>query len=277
MKRRAVFLASVILLSAVGLVRAQQGELHGLIDVTFQSRYIWRGFDMYGDKSAIQSAVDLDLFGTGFGISAMMHRANSSGYEDFERWDYTAYYYNRLFRDEPYVTTYRISWVYYNFPEWRHDELGLQEMNGIFSWPKIFSIKGLVPTYVAAKMWPSSSDSLVSRKRDLRTGARSSGTASGWFHILMLDYGLPIKGLVPEIPEHKLNLHAELVYNDGVGPYGQNVDQDWSNAVFGISTDIDLGKDFTFTPALYHQIAMEEMVNPDGDETWVSLSVKYKF
>jgi hypothetical protein len=93
----------------------------------------------------------------------------------------------------------------------------------------------------------------------------------------MLDYGLPIKGLVPEIPEHKLNLHAELVYNDGVGPYGQNVDQDWSNAVFGISTDIDLGKDFTFTPALYHQIAMEEMVNPDGDETWVSLSVKYKF
>lgn len=277
MKRRAILLGSAILLSTLGLVQAQQGELHGLIDVTFQSRYIWRGFAVYDNKCAIQPAIDLDLFRTGFGISAMAHRANSSGFEDQERWDYTAYYYNRLFIDEPYATNYRISWVYYNFPEWRSEWADLQEMNGIFSWPKIFAIKDLVPTYVAARMWPSSSNSLVSRRWNLTTWRRSSGTASGWFHIFMLDYALPIKGLVPEIPEHKLNLHAELVYNDGVGPYGQNVDQDWSNAVFGISTDIGVAKNFIFTPALYHQIAMEEMVNPDKNETWVSLSLKYKF
>ncbi len=277
MKSRAILLTSAILFSTLGLVQAQQGEVHGLIDVTFQSMYLWRGFRVYDNKAAIQAAIDLDLFGTGLGVSTMMHRANSSGFEDFERWDYSAYYYNRLFRDEPYVTDYRISWVYYNFPEWQSDELGLQELNGIFSWPKLFPVKGLVPTYVAARMWPSSSDSLVSRKFDLTTGRSSSGSASGWFHILMLDYGLPIKGLVPEIPEHILNLHAELVYNDGVGPYGQNVDQDWSNAVFGISTDIDLAKNITFTPALYYQVTMEKTVNPNGDETWASLSLKYKF
>jgi len=277
MKKRAILLTSAVLLSTAGLVQAQQDELHGLIDVTLQSRYIWRGFEIYGDKSAIQPAIDLDLFRTGFGISAMGHRANSSGFEKSERWDYTLYYYNRLFRDTPYVTTYRISWVYYNFPEWREDQIDLQEANGIFSWPKVLPVEGLVPTYAIAKMWPSRSNSLVSHNLDLTTGHATSGTASGWFHILMLDYALPIKGLVPEIPEHKLNLHAELVYNDGVGPYGQNVDQDWSNAVFGISMDIDLDKNFTFTPAVYHQIVMEETVNPDDNETWIGLSLKYKF
>ena len=276
MKRRVILLAVSILMSALGLAHAQ-GEVHGLIDVTFQSMYIWRGFRVYDNKAAIQAAIDLDLFSTGWGVSTMMHRANSSGFEDFERWDYSLYYYNQLFRDEPYATDYRISWVYHNFPEWRSDELGLQELNGIFSWPKLCRIKGLVPTYVAAKMWSSSSDSLVSRKYDLTTGHISSGSPSGWFHILMLDYALPIKGLVPEIPEHKINLHAELVYNDGVGPLGQNVAHDWSNAVFGISTDINLGKNFIFTPAWYYQITMEDTIDPKGDENWVSLSLKYKF
>jgi len=277
MKRRAILLASAILLSTLGLVQAQQGELHGLIDVTFQSRYLWRGFNIYEDKSAIQPAIDLDLFRTGFGISTMGHRANSSGFEDWERWDLSAYYYNRLFINEPHVTDYKVSWVYYCFPDLPEDLANLQEVNAILSWPKILSTEGLVPSYVAAKMWPSSSSSLVSHRLDLTTGGPSSGTASGWFHILMLDYAWPINGMVPEIPEHKLNLHAELVYNDGVGPQGQNVDHDWSNAVFGISTDIDLGKNFTFTPALYYQITMEKTVNPNGDETWASLSVKYKF
>lgn len=277
MEKRAVLLISAILFSMAGLVQAQEGELHGLIDLTFQSKYIWRGFTVFGEKSAIQPAVDLDLFGTGLGVSVMGHRANSSGYEGQERWDYVAYYYNRLFDNAPYLTRYRISWVYYSYPELRAEWSDLQEINGIFSWPKIFQVKGLVPTYVVSKMWPSSSGSLVARKLDVNTWRPSSGTASGWFHIAMLDYSFPIKGLVPEIPQHTINLHAELVYNDGVGPRGQNVDQDWSNAVFGISTDIDLGKNLTFTPSVYHQICMEDTVNTDNDETWVSLSMKYRF
>jgi len=74
-----------------------------------------------------------------------------------------------------------------------------------------------------------------------------------------------------------LNLHTELVYNDGVGPGGQNIDQDWSNVVFGVSTDFDLGNDVTLTPALNHQITMDKSVNPDKDETWLSVSLRCKF
>jgi hypothetical protein len=273
MKKKGILLTAVILMSTAGLVQAQEGELHGVIDVTYLSKYIWRGFDIYGDKSAIQPSIDLDLYGTGFGVNLMAHRANSGEYENSERWDYTLYYQNNLFEGETYATNYRLGWVYYNYPDnssHTRDSLDLQEIHAILSWPKICPA-GIVPSYCIVKLWPSNSGTVV--------GARSpsGGTASGFAHIFMLDYGLTVPGLLPETPEQVLNLHTEMVYNDGVGPNGANVDHDWSNIVFGVSTDFDLGNNLSFTPGIFHQITMDKSVNPDKDETWVGLSMRYKF
>jgi hypothetical protein len=164
--------------------------------------------------------------------------------------------------------------VYYNYPELSSHTTGsvdLQEIQVLFSWPNILPVKGLVPSYVLVKLWPSNSGTLV--------GANSpaGGTASGFAHIFMLDYGLTLQNLLPDIPEQVLHLHSELVYNDGVGPNGANVDHDWSNLVFGISTSFDLGNNFVLTPGVYHQITMDSSVNNDKDETWVSLSMTYNF
>ncbi|MHC4569654.1 MAG: hypothetical protein ACYTE3_28340, partial [Planctomycetota bacterium] len=55
-------LAGMALLFAVGgLAYAQEGELHGVVDFTYQSKYLWRGIDVYDDKSAMQPSVMLDL------------------------------------------------------------------------------------------------------------------------------------------------------------------------------------------------------------------------
>ena len=270
--KKGILLIAVILLSTAGLVQAQEGELHGAFDVTYLSKYIWRGFDIYGDKSAIQPSIDLDLYGTGFGINVMAHRANSSEYEDGERWDYSVYYRNSLFEDEAYATNYRLAYVYYNFPDrssHTKNSTDLQEVQAMFSWPNILPIEGLVPSYVLVKLWPTNSGTPA--------GKPTNGTASGWAHIFMLDYGLPIPGLLPETPEQILHLHTELVYNDGVHPGGRNADHDWSNIVFGVSTDFDLGNNLSFTPGVYHQITMDDSVNDDKDETWVSLNMKYSF
>ena len=269
--KRFGFLAGVVLFAAAGLVQGQSRELHGVIDFTYQSKFVWRGFDVFGDKSAIQPSVDLDLYGTGFGVSAMGHRANSGGFENGERWDYTLYYYNSLFDGERYATNYRVNWVYYNLPDCDRQDFDLQEIWTGFSWPNLFGVKGLVPTYVLAKAWPGSSGSMV--------GTRSAfgGTASGWAHIFLLDYGLPIPSLLGDSGEQVLRLHADVTYNDGVGPGGQNIDQDWSHAVFGAATDFEMGGGFVLTPGVYHQITMDKSVNPDKDETWVSLSATYKF
>ena len=274
--KKGILLTIVILLGTAGFVQAQEGELHGAIDVTYLSKYIWRGFDVYPDKSAIQPSVDLDLYGTGFGINVMAHRANSGEFENGERWDYMLYYGSRLFEGENYETLYRLGYVYYNYPDMSGHttrSIDLQELQAVLSWPKICPA-GIVPTYVLVKLWPSNSGTIVGSPAP---PAGTDGTASGWAHIFCLDYPLTVEGLLPEIPEQVLNLHAEFVYNDGVGPNGANVDQDWSNAVFGVTTNFDLGNDLTLTPGVYHQVTLDKSVNPDKDETWVSLSMKYAF
>ena len=279
MKKQGILLAAVFLFCAMGFAQAQESELHGSVDLTFQSKYLWRGFDIYNDTSAIQPSLDLDLFGTGLGINVMGHRANSSGYENAERWDYTLYYQNGLFQEEDYALMYRLGWVYYNFPQINASDADLQEIHTVLSLPKAIP-GGIVPSYVLVKLWPSYSGSLVASNLDLSARPpqpNSKGTASGWAHIFMLDYPLTVGGILPDTPEQVLNLHAEVVYNDGVGPGGQDVDHDWSNAVFGISTGFDLSEGLVLTPGVYHQVTMDDSVNDDKSETWVTLSMTYNF
>jgi len=196
--KRIILTTIVLLLCASNIVLAQEAELHGVLDVTYQSKYIWRGFDIYNDKSAIQPSVDLDLYGTGFGLNVMGHRANSGKQELGERWDYTLYYGSSLYQNETYQTNYRLAYVYYNYPDRSassNDTMDLQEIHGVFSWPQLLGIEGLVPTYCIVKDWPSSSGSLIGSK------SGTTGTASGFAHIFMLDYRLPVPGFLPDAPE----------------------------------------------------------------------------
>jgi hypothetical protein len=266
MKKRILGIA-VVLLAAGSLAQAQDTDLHGYVDLTWSGKYVWRGFDIYQDKSAIHPSVDLNLFGTGLGINVTGHHANASGFELGERWDYNLYYMNNLLDGN---VQYRLGYVYYNYPDMSASDADLQEVHAILSLPKICPF-GTVPSYVLVKLWPSESGSLV--------GARSpsGGTASGFAHIFMLDYAWTVGGILPNTPEQVLNLHAEAIYNDGVGPNGANVDHDWSNAVFGISTNIDLAQNLVLTPGIYHQVTMDTSVNDDKDETWVSMGLKYQF
>ncbi|HUU19997.1 MAG TPA: hypothetical protein VMW72_22785 [Sedimentisphaerales bacterium] len=263
MKQIVLFVAIIVMAAAVPVWA--QGELHGAVDVTYQSKYLWRGIDVYNDKSAIQPSVILDLYGTGFGVSVEGHRANSSGHESTERWDYTLFYKNALFADESYATQYMLGWRYFNFPDMSSQIADLQEIHAVLSWPEVLPVEGLVPTYVLVKLWPSEGGSAV------------GGNASGFAHIFMLDYGLPLEDLLPNVPEQILRLHGEVVYNDGVDPRGGVVDHDWTNAVFGIATDFELAENVTLTPGVYHQVTMDSSINPDSDETWATVGVKYEF
>ena len=276
-------LAIAIMLLVVGSMaqaQAPEPELNGWAELTFSSKYVWRGFDIYDDKSAVHPAVDLNYGGLGINVTG--HRANGGDFENGERWDYSLYYMGAVNMDQSYALQYRFGWVYYNYPDQPtegtstpgNQNAALQELYTVLSLPKICP-GGIVPSYVLVKLWPSDSGSFSGSKTPAVPGL--GGTASGWAHIFMLDYALKTGGILPETPEQVWNLHSEVVFNDGVGPAGQNVDHDWSNAVFGISTDFDLADNLTLTPGVYHQVTMDKSVNDDKDETWVSVGLRYKF
>jgi len=272
MKKKGILLVAVVLLSAVSFAQAEEGELTGTIDVTYLSSYIWRGFDYYADgHSAIQPSIDLDLYGTGFGINVLWSRAIGGEFENAERISTTLYYANSI-----NGTDYKVGWVYYGFPdEPRSGSMmtdaqaaDMQEAFASLSWPDLCPA-GVVPSYTVLTMWPSEGDS-AARKN------------SGWAHIVGLNYDLTVEGFLPETPEQVLQLSAAAVYNDGVAPgvvigtASGTVDHDWSHAVFGISTDFDLGNNLSLTPGIYYQSSWEDTVNTQ-DETWVGVSMKYKF
>lgn len=266
--KKGILLAAVIFLSAAGFARTQEGELSGTIDINYLSKYIWRGIDVYDDKSAFQPSLDLDLYGTGFGLNVFWSRANTSGFEDIEELDLTLRYSDSLFEYETYATDWTFGWVYYAYPDAPpHTPPGVptgninaQEFFATLSWPEICP-EGVIPSYTVIHMWASESGSPA---KDL----------SGWMHIFELGYDVPVEGFLPEIPEQILHLSAAVFYNEGMLQEG--VDHDWSHAVFGVSTDFDLGNDLTFIPGVYYQSSWEKTVNP-SDELWCSMGLRYSF
>jgi hypothetical protein len=278
MLKKEFLLVIVVVLGAVCPVLAVNGELHGFTGITYDTKYVWRGITVYGDKSAIHPFIDLDLMGTGFHFEIIAHRANSSGYENGERWDYSPYYLGAFAIDQRWETRYKVGWRYFNYPDnssHTRSSVDLQEVYAGFVFPKVFGVEGLVPGYVLVKGWPSNSGTVV--------GAANprGGTYSGWAHVFMLDYALPTKGFITD--EQTFNFHFETVYNDGVDPRpaGGYTSHDWTHVLLGVSTDFDLGHNLIFTPGVYHQITMEDDpvrgISPDHNITWVSLTVKYTF
>jgi len=265
--KKGILLAAVILLSTAGFAQAQE-ELSGTIDVTYLSAYMWRGFDRYEGahgEGAIQPSIDLDLYGTGFGVNVLWSRANTSKVKELsleneeEIW-LTLSYSSSLLDYETYATDYTVGWVYYEYPDMPSSTNDAQEFFVSLSWPEICP-EGVVPSYTIIRYWQSESGSPASDN-------------SGWMHIFGLGYDLPVEDLIPDLPEQILHLSLAMVYNEGM--FGSNVDHDWSHAVLGVSTDFDLSNDVTLTPGVYYQSSWEDTVN-GSNELWCSLSVSYPF
>jgi len=284
--KKGILVSAVVLLAAASMVQAQESELHGTAGVEFGSKYIWRGFAVYGADTAIHPFVDLDLFGSGFHIEAIGHRANAGGNELSERWDYALYYAGAVNPEQCSEMRYMAGYRYFNYPELSSHRafknpgdigsVDLQELFAGFSFPRLLGVPGLVPTYVLLKTWPGNSGTIVGSANP------GGGSFAGWAHVFMLDYALS-DDICPVIPGQTLNLHAETVFNDSVDPRpgGGYTDSDWTHVLFGVSTDFALGAALTLTPGINYQVTFEDNgdkgVSPDHDILWASVKLTYKF
>ena len=274
MSKKCVLVALLMLMPATAFAQPSDVELHGSIGVNYLSEYIWRGFDLYADDDgAIQGTASLDLWGTGFGMNLLYSRSTEGRHEN-DKWIVpTLFYSNNIAETERWMMVYTIGYTYYNYPDQpkngtaRAPNSAMQEVFGAFAFPQLIG-GGLVPSYTIVRMWPSSGDATT---REL---------VSDWAHIFGLDYSFPICGLLPNQPEQIVKLHAETVFNDGVGPCplggGQRVDSDWTHALFGATTDFDLSSGWVLTPGLWYQSSWDDSVNNE-DELFAQVNLKYNF
>ena len=109
MKKWFFLLVSVISLSLVGLVHAREDKLGVTFDLTYMSKYMSKGVEAYGQQGALFKTIDLDFYGTGFGVKVIHRNALASGYVDKQRFDYRPYYKSQLFEGKSYATNYNIS------------------------------------------------------------------------------------------------------------------------------------------------------------------------
>lgn len=272
--KKLLLLTIIVAAARLSMAAEPDGELHGTINAAYNSRFIWRGYDAYGSNhSAFQPSVDLDLFGSGFGVNIWSSRANGSGFENSEWLTYTLYYGGLLFADEQYMTAYKVGYTYFSYPdEPKKGSIAgaaapgaaghAEEVFAGLAWPKITGVKGLVPSYAMFAYYPATS------------GAFNSGNA-GWAHVFALNYDIEIPSLCGNNVTQMLHLGAHTVYNDGVGP-NPGADHDWSHAVFSAALDFPIAENLTFTPGFNYQSSWDDSINT-SDEYWTSLNLTYKF
>jgi hypothetical protein len=252
---KTLLLTVVIGLMTLNRARAEEGNLGVSFDLTYTSKWLSKGVEGYGQKGGLFKTLDVDWYGTGFGVKVTHRNATSSGYADKQRFDYRPYYKSTLFEDTTWATNYNLSVGYEYYPGLaRHKANTTYEWIFAFSWPNLLS-NGLVPSYIGHYEYPAESGEAFNH-------------ITGWVHRFGLFYDFRVK----DIP-NALRLSSEIAYTDGLG----GASHDWSYAVFGLSTVLKLGENASFVPGIYQQVSMDDSVNKRKDVTYTMLSFRYAF
>jgi hypothetical protein len=271
----------IVLLSVVAFVNAAETAgtpaataIEGVkttVDTTFVTKYLWRGFNVYGSKGAWQPSVDF-AFENGFSANVWMsypigtgeNDAGSGINSDLTEYDYTLAYSNNIMEDV-YQTNYKVGWRYYDFTKTSTKDNDRQEVFLEFDMPNIIG-NGLTPRGAVYQMWNSES------------GGANSG-AGGTIMSIGVGYDFTLE----QAPELPMTVTWDIVYNGGAGAPTEagyvvgDVVHDWSHQVFGLSTVMDCpGTDGKIVPAIYWQNSFEDSVN-DSDELWAGISFALDF
>ncbi|MHC4364304.1 MAG: hypothetical protein ACYSTJ_02415 [Planctomycetota bacterium] len=118
MRTKGTFLASTVLMVTIGSTAAiaQDGRLGVTFDLTYTSKWMSKGAEAYGQQGGFFKTIDVDLYGTGFGVKVTHRNATASGYVDNQRFDYRPYYKNQLFEGERYATNFNLGVGYEHYP-----------------------------------------------------------------------------------------------------------------------------------------------------------------
>lgn len=253
-------LFTVIMFMAVG-VFCQAGEkcdskdLKVTFDLTYTSKWMSKGVEAYGEQGGLFKTIDVDLWGSGFGFK-VTHRNATVGRVDAQRFDFRPYYQNKFFEGESYQTNYNIGVGYEYYPGLSPLKANTTwEWIGAFSWPKLLSC-GVVPSYIVHYEYPA-------------YGGQANHNNVGWVHRFLLSYGIKMPDTLP----NPLTVSTEVARYEGLADRGS----DWAYFTVGLKTKLDITKNLTFVPGVYHQVTMDDKISKRKSITYTMLSMKYAF
>jgi len=204
-------------------------------DVTFVSRYIWRGFDcIANDRPAIQPSITFDFGKSGVWFNAWSAFALAD--TDFVELDLVLGY-DRVFSED---FTFSAGAGYFTFPS-------------ISGFPDKNSTTPEVYAGVTLTSFPLSPNLTLYYDFNMGDGIYATLSVS------------------PEFGVQGRTIRSSVLVGYTRQYRGLEVDPGFSDICLGISTDLVL-KDLTLTPSTNYVIVPNESIN-DENEIWVGLSV----
>ena len=224
-------------------------------DLTYHTKWMSKGYSVYGEQGAWMNTMLVDLWQSGFGVAFRYDMASASGHVKRERMDYTIFYGEDFFEDGICKTRCKISWTYRDYLREHDKKINSHEFQASMCLPKVFG-DTVFPKYVISYCTPAGSG------YDIRG-------AAGWVHSMGLCYDLKIAAL----SNQKVVLDAMATYNDGFGGKGHG----WSHATMGATTRWEINKNVSFVPGIYYQVSMNNMDIDLDDTLYAKFSFRYKF
>ncbi|MEJ5259139.1 MAG: TorF family putative porin [Anaerohalosphaeraceae bacterium] len=249
----------VLVLCAVAATAGAQ-EWKTTVDLSYTSRYIWRGYDILDNAGAFQPSIDLS-HENGLGATIWMSYPERGGWTNnladsrvnLTEYDYTLYYKGKALAGDAWETNYKLGWRYYDYIDTYTKAWDKQEIFVEAEMPKLLD-NGVVPHLAVYQLWPARSKASSNIK-----------DASGTIYLMGFDYNLPT-----DLP---LTFSWDIVFNGGA----MNSDHDWSHMVWGLKSQFKCPMTGAkIVPAVYFQNSFEDSVNK-SDEYWGTISYSFAF
>lgn len=271
MRKVTLLLVAFVAIFSTALVKAdahaveEESQLDVSMDVTYVSRYLFYGMDVYSDNDpAIQPSLTIGLWDTGFSLGIWgSWAADGGGHENSEELNYIVSYAGTLLEDDVFQANYVANWTYYDAYDGNSKLNDQQETGVTFAFPNLLGDSGIVPHYRVTKFWEASSNNLNNK-------------FSGWVHVFGFGYGFDVDCPMREETVQPMNFTFDLVYNDSAFI----ADHDWSHANFSLAAPMECPMGGVITPSITYQLTMEDQVNngtSDDDEIVFGVNYHYNF
>lgn len=254
-------LVGMIMLWSIGAV-VNAAEIAGTpvditFDVTYATKYVWRGFELFGDDAAWQPSLDLAL-DNGLSFNVWASYPQGGGNENATEYDYTVAYSNTVMEDCPWKTNYTVGWRYYDFIDNPSSAFDQQEVFLEMEMPELLD-NGIVPHLAYYYMW------------NAKSGMSIDGTGS------VIVAGFAYDFTLDQAPELPFTFTWDIAYNDEM----LYTDSGVTHMLWGLSTELQCPlTGATITPALYFQNTMENQIstaNNSSDELFATISYSLSF